>query len=73
MYRCIGSPHTPKNHIWHLSMIMQAMLDHDMNKVVEIMDTAGSSLHESFHVNDANRFTRHWFSWADSLFQGLVV
>ena len=68
VYSGIGSPHTPKNHIWHLSMIMQAMLDHDMNKVVEIMDTAGSSLHESFHVNDANRFTRHWFSWADSLF-----
>ena len=68
VYSGIGSPHTPTNHIWHLSMIMQAMLDHDMNKVVEIMDTAGSSLHESFHMNDANRFTRHWFSWADSLF-----
>lgn len=64
----IGSPHTPSNHIWHLSMIMQAMLDHDMTKVKEIMDTAGSSLHESFHVDDPKHFTRHWFSWADSLF-----
>lgn len=64
----IGSPHTPKQHIWHLSMIVQAMLDHDIQKVYEIMNTTGNSLHESFHVNNPMVFTRHWFSWADSLF-----
>jgi meiotically up-regulated gene 157 (Mug157) protein len=30
-------------------------------------------MHESFWMDDASRFTRPWFSWANSLFGELIV
>jgi meiotically up-regulated gene 157 (Mug157) protein len=29
-------------------------------------------MHESFHKDDANRYTRSWFAWANTLFGELV-
>jgi meiotically up-regulated gene 157 (Mug157) protein len=30
-------------------------------------------MHESFHQDDPNRFTRAWFAWANTLFGELVL
>jgi hypothetical protein len=30
-------------------------------------------MHESFHKDDANSFTRAWFAWANTLFGELVL
>jgi meiotically up-regulated gene 157 (Mug157) protein len=30
-------------------------------------------MHESFHKDDATRFTRKWFAWANTLFGELVL
>ena len=30
-------------------------------------------MHESFHKDDANQFTRKWFAWANTLFGELIV
>lgn len=30
-------------------------------------------MHESFHVSDANNFTRSWFAWANGLMGQLVL
>ena len=30
-------------------------------------------MHESFHKDDATKFTRKWFAWANTLFGELVL
>jgi meiotically up-regulated gene 157 (Mug157) protein len=30
-------------------------------------------VHEGFHVDDPSRWTREWFSWADSMFCELAL
>jgi uncharacterized protein len=29
-------------------------------------------MHEAFHKNDAKRFTRKWFAWANTIFGELL-
>ena len=30
-------------------------------------------MHESFHKDDAKKFTRKWFAWANTLFGELII
>ena len=30
-------------------------------------------MHESFHKDDATKFTRKWFAWANTLFAELLI
>ena len=74
----IGSPHTPKNYIWHIALSMQALTtankDEQKALIKKILSTdAGCDcMHEGFDVNDPCKFTRPWFAWANSLFAELV-
>ncbi|MDQ0115794.1 glycoside hydrolase family 125 protein [Paenibacillus harenae] len=74
----IGSPHTPPGYIWHIGLSMQALTSSDDGEIAEllrmIMDTdAGTGfMHEGFHVDDPQQYTRPWFAWANSLFAELV-
>lgn len=75
----IGSPHTPVGYIWHIALAMQGLTETDRNKKREILETlvrtdAGTGMmHEGFDKDDASRFTREWFSWANALFCELVL
>lgn len=75
----IGSPHTPKGYIWPIALTMQALTSTDIEEkkllVKRLLETDGgcSLMHESFDGNDAGRFTREWFAWANSLFALLVL
>lgn len=74
----IGSPHTPKHYIWHISLSMQALTSSDNEEIAEIVRTLTRTdadtgyMHEGFHVNDPSAYTRPWFAWANSLFAELI-
>ena len=75
----IGGPHTGVDMIWHLGIIMRALTSTDkqeIKKCMELLRTthAGTGfMHESFHKDDADKFTRKWFAWANTLFGELVL
>ena len=75
----IGSPHTPKDYIWHVSLAMQGLTsdsDDEINYLLDLFETttAGTGLmHEGFHVDDPDKFTRSWFAWANSIFAEFVI
>jgi uncharacterized protein len=75
----IGSPHTPHNHIWPIALAMQGLTATTRAEKLEMLDMllatdAGTGLmHESFHKDDPDRFTRPWFAWANSLFAEFVL
>ena len=75
----VGSPHTPKDYIWHVSLAMQGLTSTDENEINYLLDlfentTAGTGLmHEGFHVDNPDEFTRSWFAWANSIFAEFVI
>ncbi|MGL5693005.1 MAG: glycoside hydrolase family 125 protein [Peptostreptococcaceae bacterium] len=75
----VGSPHTPENYIWHISLAMQGLTTDNKNekrKILEIMkdtDAGTNMMHEGFHPDDPEMFTREWFSWANMMFCELVL
>lgn len=75
----IGSPHTPKEYIWHIALAVQGLTSLDREEKIEILEyfkttDAGTHLmHEGFDVNDPNNFTRPWFSWANSMFAEFIL
>ncbi|GCE08765.1 glycosyl hydrolase [Dictyobacter aurantiacus] len=72
--RGIGSPHTPHGYIWPIALSMQGLTATDEREVLELVQmlvdtTAGTGyMHESFHPDEPERYTRSWFAWANSLF-----
>lgn len=75
----IGGPHVGLDYIWPMSIIMRAMTSSDpaeIKQCVQWLKTthAGTGfMHESFHKDDAGKFTRKWFAWANTLFGELLL
>ena len=75
----IGGPHIGYDMVWPMSLIMKAMTSKDdaeiRNCVRMLRDTDGDTgfMHESFHKDNASKFTRRWFAWANTLFGELVL
>ena len=75
----IGSPHTPEGYIWHIALAMQALTSNDEDERKALLKTlvsttAGTGLmHEGFDSDDPEKYTREWFSWANSLFATLLM
>jgi meiotically up-regulated gene 157 (Mug157) protein len=69
----IGGPHVGADMIWPLSIIMRGLTstdDAEIRACVQALRTthAGTGyMHESFHKDDASKFTRPWFAWANTL------
>ena len=75
----IGGPHVGMKMIWPMSLIMHAMNSDDdaslrrcLNELKECHAGTGF-MHEAFHQDDATKFTRPWFAWANGLFGELVL
>ena len=75
----VGSPHTPEEYIWHIALSIQlitSLCEEEKSKILryfEITDAGTNLLHEGFHVDNPNEFTREWFSWSNSMFCEAVL
>lgn len=75
----IGSSHTPTGYIWHIAMAMEGLTSKcqkEKRRILENMvSTTGGKgvMHEGFFCEDDNRYTREWFSWANSMYMELFL
>lgn len=75
----IGGPHIGYDMVWPMSIMMKAFTSRNDEEIKDcirmLMNTdAGTGfMHESFHKDDARKFTREWFAWQNTLFGELIV
>ncbi|WP_337100536.1 glycoside hydrolase family 125 protein [Paenibacillus sp. YIM B09110] len=75
----IGSPHTPDRYIWPIALAMQgltAKAQAEKERLLDLMahtDAGTGFMHEGFHADDPDAYTRPWFSWANMMFCELVL
>ncbi|BDD11794.1 hypothetical protein FUAX_42260 (plasmid) [Fulvitalea axinellae] len=75
----IGGPHVGMHYIWPMSITMRALTsdnEKEIRKCLRMLkDThAGTGfMHEGFHKDNPEKFTRSWFAWANTLFGELVM
>ena len=75
----IGGPHTGADTIWPMSIILRAITSVNEAEVRNCIENlvkthAGTGfMHESFHKDDAAKFTRKWFAWANTLFGEMII
>ncbi|TFF40606.1 glycoside hydrolase family 125 protein [Mucilaginibacter psychrotolerans] len=74
----IGGPHAGKDMIWPISITVLALTSSDDAEIKaaieQLRKTHGGTgfMHESFNKDDAKKFTRKWFAWANTLFGELL-
>ncbi len=75
----IGGPHIGYDMPWPMSIMMYAFTstdDAEIKHCIEMLmstDAGTGFIHESFHKDDANRYTRPWFAWQNTLFGELIL
>ena len=75
----LGSPHIGCGWIWPLGLIVQAITSSDDEEILLCLRTLKSThagrgfMHEAFRMENAGKFTRHWFAWANTFFGELIL
>lgn len=75
----IGGPHIGYDMVWPMSIMMKAFTsnsDAEIKECVEMLmktDAGTGFMHESFHKDNPNHFTRAWFAWQNTLFGELIL
>ena len=75
----IGGPHCGMDMVWPMSLIMRSLTSSSEKEISQsikmLVSTHGGTgfMHESFHKDDATKFTRKWFAWANTLFGELIL
>jgi len=75
----LGGPHSGLGMIWPLGIVTRALTSRsevEISACLKMLKNthAGTGLmHESFFKDDAGRFTRSWFAWANTLFGELIL
>lgn len=70
----IGGPHVGIDMIWPMAITMKGLTSNNAKEIKECIAMlkathAGTGfMHETFHKDDPNNFTRSWFAWANTLF-----
>lgn len=75
----IGGPHVAYDMVWPMSIMMKgftSQCDEEIKTCIELLMTTDADtgfMHESFHKDDPNVFTRSWFAWQNTLFGELII
>lgn len=75
----VGSPHTPENHFWHISLAIEGMTEISEEEKERIFnqfittDGGTNMMHEGIDVDNPENFTRPWFSWANAMFAEFIL
>ena len=75
----IGGPHVGYDMVWPMSIMMKAFTSSDDAEIKWCVETlmktdAGTGfMHESFHKDNPEKFTRAWFAWQNTLFGELIL
>ncbi|MBF9254219.1 glycoside hydrolase family 125 protein [Pontibacter sp. 172403-2] len=75
----IGGPHIGLEMIWPMSITMRALTttsDEEIKHCLQMLKTTHGGtgfMHESFHQDNPEKFTRKWFAWANTLFGELIL
>lgn len=75
----LGGPHVGVDMIWPLGLITEGLTATSDGEIRRCLTTlqkthAGTGfMHEAFHKDDPNKFTRAWFAWANTIFGELVL
>ena len=75
----IGGPHIGYDMVWPMSIMMKAFTSQDDAEIKWCIETllktdAGTGfIHESFHKDNPENFTREWFAWQNTLFGELIL
>ena len=74
-----ASPHTGKDKIWPMGIILRAMTSKDDDEIKKCLKMlvnthAGTGfMHEAFDKDNPNNYFRSWFAWANTLFGELII
>lgn len=75
----VTSPHVGAfNKFWPMATIMQALTSDNPDEIISCLRILKNShagtffMHESVDVDDPHKYSRHWFSWTNSLFGELI-
>ena len=75
----IGGPHIMSEMVWPMSIMMKAFTSDSDDEIRECIcqlmttDAGTGFMHESFHKDNAEVFTREWFAWQNTLFGELIL
>lgn len=75
----IGGPHIGYDMVWPMSIMMRAFTSRDDGEIRDCLrmlmttDASTGFMHESFHKDNAEKFTRKWFAWQNTLFGELIL
>ncbi len=75
----IGGPHVGEFYIWPMAIIMRALTSTDSKEIAKCLSMLKYThaetgfMHETFHKDNPEDFTRSWFAWANTLFGELIL
>ena len=74
-----ASPHTGKDKIWPMGIILRAMTSTDTDEISYCLQMLKNThaetgfMHEAFHKDHPKDYNRSWFAWANTLFGELIL